>query len=155
MQTIITRTSTFLTLLSFFFISCQTKIVANFDKYENLSLDNKKVVNEYLEEAKKSLAKKDDEVILMFQYNCFFNKTLNINNKFTESFPKQENIIHYGQKSVLLSKKNGNIIITQSDGKKFVIPQKDGYDYINVCYYSKEDKFFIHYYDFPKLLMVE
>lgn len=71
MQTIITRTGTFLTLLSFSFISCQTKIVTNFDKYENLSLDNKKVVNEYLEDAKKSLAKKDDETILMFQYNCF------------------------------------------------------------------------------------
>jgi hypothetical protein len=125
------------------------------DKYENLSLDDKKEVNQYLEKVKKSISKKDDEVILMLQYNCFFDKTLNVNNKFTESFPRKENTIHYGQKFIHISKNTGDIIIKQSDGKKVRIPQKSGYDYISVCYYNKEDRFFIHYYDFPKFLMVE
>lgn len=118
-------------------------------------MDDKKEVNQYLEEAKKSISKHNDEIILMFQYNCFFDETLTINNKFIESFPKQENIIHYGQKQIHFPKNMDNIKIIQSNGKKITIPQKEGYDYITVCYYKKEDKFFIHYYDFPKLSIVE
>ncbi|WP_412850844.1 hypothetical protein ACL0VS_02415 [Chryseobacterium sp. PMSZPI] len=153
--TLIIRINLFLFLFSFLFVSCQTKITTNFDKYENLALVDKKEVNQYLEEAKESISKKENEIILMFQYNCFFDKTLEINSKFIESFPKKENIVHYGQKFIHFPKNLGNIVITQSDGKKIVIPPKDGYDYIAICYYNKEDKFFIHYYDFPKLLVVE
>ncbi|MPS73189.1 MAG: hypothetical protein E2590_08575 [Chryseobacterium sp.] len=149
------RTNILFLLLGFLFVSCQTKVVTNFDKYENLSVDDKKEVNQYLEEAKKTISKRDDEIILLFQYNCFFNETLTINNKFVESFPKQANTIHYGQKQIRFPKNIGDIEITQSDGKKIVIPQKIGYDYITICYYKKEDKFFIHYYDFPKFLIVE
>ncbi|WP_336687735.1 hypothetical protein [Chryseobacterium bernardetii] len=156
MKKIIIRRINILFFLSgFLFVSCQTRIVTNFDKYENLSVDDKKEVNQYLEEAKKSISKHNDEIILMFQYNCFFDETLTINNKFIESFPKQENIIHYGQKQIHFPKNMGNIKIIQSNGKKITIPQKEGYDYITVCYYKKEDKFFIHYYDFPKLSIVE
>lgn len=156
MQTTITvRISSLFFLLSFLFVSCQIKIITNFNKYENLSLADKKEVNQYLEEAKKSISKKEDEIILMFQYNCFFDKVLDVNGKFTESFPQKENTIHYGQKFINFSKSIGNISITQSDGKRIVIPQKEGYDYISICYYNKGDKFFIHYYDFPKLLIVE
>ncbi|WP_278378510.1 hypothetical protein [Chryseobacterium arthrosphaerae] len=136
-------------------ISCQTKKIINFDKYETLSREDKKIVKQYIEETKNHISKKDEEIILMFQYNCFFNKTLNINNKLTESFPKKQDVVHYGQKFVHIPKNVGNITINQSDGKKITILQKKGYDYITVCYYEKEDTFFIHYYDFPKLLIVE
>ncbi|AZB32788.1 hypothetical protein [Chryseobacterium bernardetii] len=121
---IIRRINILFSLSGFLFVSCQTRIVTNFDKYENLSVDDKKEVNQYLEEAKKSISKHNDEIILMFQYNCFFDETLTINNKFIESFPKQENIIHYGQKQIHFPKNMGNIKIIQSDGKKLLFLKK-------------------------------
>lgn len=136
-------------------VSCQTQKIITFEKYENLESEKKAEVDEYFTDAKKLIPKKESEIILMFQYNCFFDKSLELNNGYKTKFPKIPNKNHYGQRFATFEKKFGNIKIKLSDGKKFSINQKDGYDYIGVCYYEKENKLYIEYFNFPHMLVLE
>ncbi|MDC8104523.1 hypothetical protein MTQ00_08225 [Chryseobacterium sp. B21-037] len=145
-------------IISFFIltlVSCQTKKVILYEKYENLDSEKKSEVDEYLTDAKKLIPKKESEIILMFQYNCFFDKSLKLNNGYETKFPKISNKNHYGQRFAAFEKKNGNIKISLSNGRKFLINQKDGYDYIGVCYNEKESKLYIEYFDYPHMLVLE
>ena len=142
------------TILMLTFVSCQTKKVINSTKYENLSSEKKQEVDGYLADAKKMVPKKDNEIVLLFQYNCFFGKNIVVNNTYTKNFPKSDKV-HYGQSIVNFSKNLGKIKIKLSDGKSFSIPQKKDYDYITICYNEKSEILYIHYYDFPKMLIEE
>lgn len=144
-----------LSLIALSFVSCQTKKVVNLTKYESLTLEKKQEVDEYLPDAKKIVIKKENEIALMFQYNCFFGKKITVNNIYTKDFPKSPDKIHYGQRIINYSKDLGKIKINLSDGKRFSIPQKLGYDYITICYNEKLETLYIHYYDFPKMLVEE
>ncbi len=137
------------------FVSCQTKEVINSTKYENLTPEMKQEVDEYLIDAKKVVIKKENEIALMFQYNCFFGKKITVNNIYTKDFPKSPNKIHYGQRIVNFSKDLGKIKIKLSDGKSFSISQRLGYDYITICYNEDSKILYVHYYDFPKMLVEE
>ncbi len=137
------------------FASCQTKKIISYEKYENLDLEKKAEVDEYLTDAKKLIPKKESEIILMFQYNCFFDKSLKLNNGYETRFPKILNKDHYGQRFAAFEKKIGKIKIKLSDGRKFLIDQKKEFDYIGVCYYEKEDKLYIEYFDYPHMLVLE
>ncbi|AZB11509.1 hypothetical protein EG344_23070 [Chryseobacterium sp. G0162] len=141
-------------LLMFSLVSCQTKDVINSTKYASLTLEKKREIDEYIADAKKMIPKKEDEIVLMFQYNCFFDKKIIINDIYTKEFPKS-NKIHYGQSIVNFSKNLGKIKIKLSDGVAFSIPQKKGYDYITICHNEKLQTIYIHYYDFPKILVEE
>ncbi|MDQ1804136.1 hypothetical protein RAH57_09060 [Chryseobacterium sp. CKR4-1] len=141
-------------LLALNFVSCQSKMVVDSTSYKNLDSEKKQDVDEYLTDAKKMIPKKETEIILMFQYNCFFQKKITINNRYTKEFPKTDKI-HYGQSTVNFSKKLGKIKIKLSNGKYFTILQKKGYDYITICYNEQYETIYIHYYDFPKILIEE
>jgi hypothetical protein len=141
-------------ILMLSFVSCQTKKIINSTKYENLSSEKKQEVDGYLADAKKMVSKKDNEIVLLFQYNCFFGKKITINNTYTKDFPKSDKV-HYGQSIVNFSKNLGEIKIKLSDGKSFSISQKKGYDYITICYNEKSEILYIHYYDYPKMLIEE
>ena len=149
------KTFLLLTLLALSFVSCQTKEVINLTKYESLTLESKQEVDEYLSDAKKIVIKKENEIALMFQYNCFFGKKITVNNIYTKDFPESPGKIHYGQRIVNFSKDLGKIKIKLSNRKEFSIPQKPGYDYITICYNEKSEILYIHYYDFPKMLVEE
>lgn len=137
-------------------VSCQTtKEVVNTTKYESLTRENKLEVDEYILEAKKMVPKKENEIILMFQYNCFFGNTVTVNNTYSKDFPKDSNKVHYGQKIINYDKNLGKIKIRLSDGQSFSISQKKGYDYITICYNEKQETIYIHYYDYPKILIEE
>lgn len=136
-------------------VSCQTKKIITYAKYENLDTEKKKEVDENLKDILKHLAKKENEIVLLFQYNCFYNKKLEINNKYSLDFPKNSNNDHSGQKFKLIKKEEGTIKIKVSDGKSFLINQKKGFDYIGVCYYEKEDKLYVEYFDYPRILTIE
>lgn len=136
-------------------ISCETKKVINTTKYENLVVEKRQEVDEYLQDAKKSVIKKENEIALMFQYNCFFGKNIVINNIYTQDFPKSPNKIHYGQKIINYPKSFGKIKVELSNGKHFSIPQKKGYDYITICYNEEREILYTHYYNFPKMLVEE
>jgi len=136
-------------------VSCQTKKIITYAKYENLDIEKKKEVDVSLKDVLKHLAKKNNEIVLLFQYNCFYNKRLEINNKYSLDFPKDPNNDHYGQKFKLVKKEEGSIKIKVSNGKEFLIKQKKGFDYIGVCYYEKEDKLYIEYFDYPRILAIE
>ncbi|MBT2623213.1 hypothetical protein [Chryseobacterium sp. ISL-6] len=145
-------------IVSFFIlalVSCQTKKIISYEKYENLNLEKKAEIDEYLTDAKKLISKKESEIVLMFQYNCFFDKSLKLNNGYETKFPKISNKNHYGQRFATFEKKFGDIKIKLSDGRKFFINQKDGYDYIGVCYYEKENKLYIEYFNYPHMLVLE
>lgn len=142
-------------LFSLIIISCQTKEFINSTKYENLTSEKKKEIDEYISDAKKMISKKDNEIVLMFQYNCFFGNIVTINNTYTKDFPKDPTIIHYGQKIVNYNKDLGKIKIKLSNEKNFSISQKTGYDYITICYNEKSEIIYIHYYDYPKILIEE
>jgi predicted RND superfamily exporter protein len=144
----------FATILMLTFVSCQTKKVINSTKYENLISENKQEVDGYLADAKKMVPKKENEIVLLFQYNCFFGQKIKINNTYTKDFPKSDKV-HYGQSIVNFSKNLGKIKIKLSDGKSFSISQKKGYDYITICYNEKSEILYIHYYDYPKMLIEE
>lgn len=131
------------------------KRVINSTKYQDLTSENRKEVDEYLEDSKKIISKKDKEIALMFQYNCFFGKRITINDTYNKDFPKSSDKIHYGQGIVNYSKSLGKIKIKLSDGKRFSVFQKKGYDYITICYNEKSEILYIHYYDFPKMLVEE
>ncbi|WP_160137570.1 hypothetical protein [Chryseobacterium sp. c4a] len=141
-------------LLTLSFVSCQSKRVVNSTLYENLNAEKKMEVDEYLSDAKDMIPKKESEIVLMFQYNCFFEEKMIINNFYTKEFPRT-NKIHYGQSIVNFSKNLGKINISLSSGKSFSILQKKGYDYITVCYNKQNETIYIHYYNFPKMLMEE
>lgn len=136
-------------------VSCQTKKIITYAKYENLDMEKKKEVNESLKDVSKHLAKKENEIVLLFQYNCFYNKKLEINDKYSLDFPKEPSNDHYGQKFKLVKKEEGPIKIKLLDGRKFLIDQKKGFDYIGICYYEKEDKLYIEYFDYPRILAIE
>ncbi|WP_336960145.1 hypothetical protein [Chryseobacterium contaminans] len=136
-------------------VSCQTKKIITYGKYENLDIAKKKEVDENLKDVLAHLAKKENEIVLLFQYNCFYNKKLNINNKYSLDFPKDLNHDHSGQKFKLVKKEEGHIKIDVSDGKHFLIKQKKGFDYIGVCYYEKENKLYVEYFDYPRILVTE
>ncbi|MCA6069221.1 hypothetical protein JI747_018805 [Chryseobacterium sp. RG1] len=136
-------------------ISCQTKKIISYDKYQTLSFEKKNEVNEYLKDAYKFLPKKEDEVLLMFQYNCFFGKKLTLNNGYSTEFPTSQNKISYGQRFTTFKKNIGNVEINLSNKKTFVIHLKTGFDYIGVCYNEKENKLYIEYFDFPHMLVEE
>lgn len=53
-------------------VSCQTKKIITYAKYENLDTEKKKEVDESLKDVLKHLAKKENEIVLLFQYNCFW-----------------------------------------------------------------------------------
>ena len=144
----------FISILMLSFVSCQTNKIINSTKYENLNLEKKREVDEFLPDAKKLMTKKENEIALMFQYNCFFGKKITINDTYTKDFPESGKI-HYGQSIVNFSKSLGKIKINLSDGKKISIPQKKGYDYITICYNQETAIVYIHYYDFPKMLVEE
>ncbi|WP_345988308.1 hypothetical protein AAEU33_14510 [Chryseobacterium sp. Chry.R1] len=144
----------FVTIIIFSLASCQTKKIISSTKYEDLPLEKKNEIDEYITDAKKMISKKTDEIALMFQYNCFFNKKVNINNTYVKEFPKADKI-HYGQSIVNFSKSLGKINIELSNGISFSISQKPGYDYITICHNEKSQTVYIHYYDFPKLLIEE
>ncbi|WP_419869387.1 hypothetical protein [Chryseobacterium sp. CT-SW4] len=144
----------FTTILMLSSVSCQSHMIINSTKYENLNLEKRQEVDGYLLDAKKMLSKKDDEIILMFQYNCFLGQKISINNTYTKDFPKT-NKIHYGQSIVNFPKKIGKIKINMSNGKSFSISQKKDYDYITICHNEKTGNIYIHYYDFPKILVEE
>jgi hypothetical protein len=143
------------TILMLNFVSCQTQEIISYEKYEDLDLEKKTEVDEYLPDAKKLRPKKESEIILMFQYNCFFDKSLSLNNGYKTEFPKIPNKNHYGQRFVTFEKKFGKIKIKLSDGRKFLINQKKGYDYIGICYYGKENKLYIEYFNYPHMLILE
>lgn len=149
------KTFLILSVLALIFVSCQTKKVVNFTKYQNLALENKQEVDEYLTDAKKIVIKKENEIILMFQYNCFFGKEIMFNNIYTKNFPKSPDKIDYGQRIINFSKSLGKIKIKLSDGKTFSISPKLGYDYITICYNEELKTLYVHYYDFPKMLVEE
>ena len=136
------------------FVSCQTKKVINYTRYEELTLEKKQEIDEYLIDAKKLMSNKKDEIALMFQYNCFFDKSITVNNIYSKDFPRT-NKVHYGQSIVNFSKKLGKIKVKISDGNSFSISQKKGYDYVTICYNSLLQTIYIHYYNFPKLLIEE
>ncbi|HCM34216.1 hypothetical protein [Chryseobacterium sp.] len=144
-----------LTLLALSFVSCQTKKIITYAKYENLDTKKKQEVDESLKDVLKHLAKKENEIALLFQYNCFYNKKLEINNKYSLDFPKDLNNDHYGQKFKLVKKEEESIKIKISDGREFLIKQKKGFDYIGICYYEKEDKLYVEYFDYPRILAIE
>lgn len=151
------RTNNLFFILSFLmlnFASCQTKKVINMTKYENLTLEKKLEVDEYIDDAKKLMTNNKNEVVLLFQYNCFFGKKIIVNNIYSKDFPRSKTI-HYGQGIVNFSKKLGKIRLKISDGKYFIIPQKKGYDFITICYNEGIDTIYIHYYDYPKMLIGE
>jgi len=145
----------FLTVLILNLFSCQTKEVISLTKYQNLTSQNKQEINEYLEDAKKIVSKKDNEIALMFQYNCFFGKEITVNNIYNKDFPKIPGKADYGQRIVNYAKSLGKIKIKLSNGKRFLLSQKIGYDYITICYNEKSEVLYIHYYDFPKMLIEE
>ena len=144
----------FATILILSFVSCQTGKVINSTKYENLSLQKKQEVDGYLIDAKKMAPKNENEIVLLFQYNCFLGKTIIVNNIYTKDFPKSDKV-HYGQSIVNFSKNLGAIKIKLSGRKNFSIPQKKNYDYITICFNQKSEILYIHYYDFPKMLIEE
>jgi len=144
----------FATILILSFVSCQTEKVINSTKYENLSLQKKQEVDGYLIDAKKMVLKNENEIVLLFQYNCFLGKKIIVNNTYAKDFPKSDKV-HYGQSIVNFSKNLGAIKIKLSDGKNFSIPQKKNYDYITICYNQKSEILYIHYNDFPKMLIEE
>ncbi|MBO4232707.1 hypothetical protein FO675_00025 [Riemerella anatipestifer] len=136
-------------------VSCQSKKVINFTKYKNITQGDKQEINKYILEAEKMISKKENEIILMFQYNCFFEYVVTVNNIYKKDFPKDPDKIHYGQKIINYNKDLGKIKIKLSDGQNFSILQKKGYDYITICYNKKTEKIYIHYYDYPKILIEE
>lgn len=137
------------------FVSCQTKKVINSTKYENLTPEKKLEIDEYLADAKKMVVKKENEIALLFQYSCFFGKKIIVNDTYIEDFPKSPDKIHYGQKIINYPKSFGEIRIKLSNKKPFSIPQEKGYDYITICYNEELDTLYIHYYNFPKMLIEE
>lgn len=136
------------------FISCQTKRVINTTSYANLTSDKKIEVDSYLLDAKKLVIKEENEIVLLFQYNCFLGQEITINDVYKKDFPNVSKI-HYGQTIMNFAKGLDKIKIKISNGKIFSIAQKMGYDYINLCYNEKLETFYIHYYDFPKMLVEE
>jgi len=145
----------FVTVLMLSFFSCQTKKIVSYEKYKNLDSSRKKEIDENVDDVLKHIGKKENEIILLFQYNCFLEKKIEINNGSKLEFPKVLNENHYGQKFNHFRKDIGKIKIELSDGKFFVIEQKKEFDYIGICYYEKEDKLYVEYFDYPRILITE
>ncbi|MEJ5103882.1 hypothetical protein [Chryseobacterium sp. MYb328] len=143
-----------ISILSLSFVSCQTKKVINYTRYEELTFEKKQEADDYLLDARKLMSNKESEIALMFQYNCFLDKSITVNNIYSKKFPKTDNV-HYGQSVVNFSKKLGKIKVKISDGNSFSISQKKGFDYITICYNKSSETIYIHYYNFPKLLVEE
>ncbi|SHM65566.1 hypothetical protein [Chryseobacterium polytrichastri] len=80
---------------------------------------------------------------------------MEINGKYGLDFPKDPNEDHYGQKFKKVKKEEGPIKIKISDMQAFIIKQQKGFDYIGVCYNEKEDKLYIEYFDYPRILRIE
>lgn len=145
----------FITISMLSFFSCQTKKIVSYENYKNLDSLRKKEVDGNLNDVLKHLGKKENEIVLLFQYNCFLGEKIEINNGSKLDFPKVLNESHYGQKFSHFRKDIGNIKIELSNGKEFFIQQKKGFDYIGICYYEKEDKLYIEYFDYPRILITE
>lgn len=154
MQTKI-RLFVILSILIVNLISCQAKKIISFEKYENLDSVRKKEVDGNLKDVLNHIEKKENEIVLLFQYNCFLNKKIQINNGSNLDFPVILNTEHYGQKFYHFKKDLGKIEIKLSDDNFFLIEQIKGYDYIGICYYEKENKLYVEYCDYPRILFEE
>ncbi|GAE64980.1 hypothetical protein SAMN05421692_3016 [Chryseobacterium indologenes] len=136
-------------LLSFN-ISCQTKKIF-YTKYEDLPYKKQEMVKTYLDPVKETYPKNDNEIGLMLGYNCFLGQTVTINNKIKKEFQEKNDNQDYGIMMINLEKRNKNIKLKFSDGKKITIKPKEGYDYIFLCYYKNFNQWSIEYYNYPHL----
>jgi len=139
-----------LSLLMLFTISCSNVITLK-KTYNSLQKTEKQQVDSYLENANEIFDKKNNEVVLIFQYNCFSGKKIKINNKKEINFQKEGDKLYFQQISKI-NKDEGGVNITMGKEKVHIRFIKD-YDYILVCYYEQEKKWNLIYHNYPKIIV--